>query len=256
MHRDTINNIISSPRTDYLITLSIDGHVKFWKKVFNLVEFAKNFKAHSGLITGASLSRNNDLLCTVGLDKTLKIFDVANCDLLSAVKLNFVPSCCEFVPQKGRDWHLIAVSEEKTGKIWLVDPNYNEGRDNADEEERVHGWEDNEGEDKKEEGHVVNSVSFHRHPIKFIKMNWDLEVCFSIDERAFLEVWDPTTLDFPTHLAYKCKIQTEFLQLLQAGSVPLSLTISPHGTYAAILLRDKIIRIFNLKTGKLVQTIV
>jgi peptidylprolyl isomerase domain and WD repeat-containing protein 1 len=86
-------------------------------------------------------------------------------------------------------------------------------------------------------------------------MNWTLDVCFSIDERAFLEVWDPTTLDFPTHLTYKCKIQTEFLQLLQANSAPLSFTISPLGTFAAILLKDKIIRIFNLITGKLVLTI-
>lgn len=110
MHRETVNNIISAPKTDFLITVSIDGHIKFWKKVFILVEFVKNFKAHNGLITGVSLSKNHDLLCSVGLDKTLKIFDVPNCDLLSAIKLNFVPSGCEFIPQKGRDWHLIAVS--------------------------------------------------------------------------------------------------------------------------------------------------
>jgi hypothetical protein len=60
----------------------------------------------------------------------LKIFDVPNSDILSAVKLNFVPSGCEFVPQKGRDWNLVAVSEEKTGKIWLIDPFYNEQNTN------------------------------------------------------------------------------------------------------------------------------
>jgi peptidylprolyl isomerase domain and WD repeat-containing protein 1 len=142
MHRETINNVISSPKTDFIITFSIDGHIKFWKKVFSLVEFSKNFKAHNGLITGASLSRNNDLLCSVGLDKTLKIFDVPNSDLLSAIKLSFVPSCCEFVPQKGRDWDLIAVSEEKTGKIWLIDPNFRESGENADENDQEKGWED------------------------------------------------------------------------------------------------------------------
>lgn len=94
MHRETVNNIISTSKTDFVITLSTDGHVKFWKKIYNLVEFTKNFKAHNGLITGASLSKNHDLLCTVGLDKTLKIFDVPNSDLLTAIKLNFVPSCC------------------------------------------------------------------------------------------------------------------------------------------------------------------
>lgn len=86
-------------------------------------------------------------------------------------------------------------------------------------------------------------------------MNWQYNFCLSIDERGFLEVWDPSTLDFPTHMPYKCKIQTDFLQLLQPNSLPLSLNISPQGTYAAVILKDKIIRIFNLKTGKLVQTI-
>ena len=70
-----------------------------------------------------------------------------------------------------------------------------------------------------------------------------------------MEIWDPSTFDFPTHLPYKCKIQTDFLQLLSAGSAPFSFNLSPHGNLAAILLRDKLIRIFNLKTGKLILTI-
>lgn len=94
MHKETVNNVISSTLTDYIITASVDGHIKFWKKIFHLLEFAKNFKAHSGLITGLALSKNHDLLCSVGLDKTLKIFDVLNCDLKLAIRLNFVPSCC------------------------------------------------------------------------------------------------------------------------------------------------------------------
>lgn len=37
--------------------------------------------------------------------------------------------------------------------------------------------------------------------------------------------------------------------------MPLSLNLSPKGTFLAVLLKDKIIRIFNLKTGKLVHSI-
>jgi hypothetical protein len=46
------------------------------------------------LITCASLSKNHDSLCTVGIDKTLKIFDVYACDLRMMIKLPFVPSAC------------------------------------------------------------------------------------------------------------------------------------------------------------------
>lgn len=94
MHRDIVNNVISSSKTDFIITFSVDGHIKFWRKTFNLVDFVKNFKAHNGLITGASLSKNHDLLCSVGLDKTLKIFDILNCDLRIVIKLTFSPSFC------------------------------------------------------------------------------------------------------------------------------------------------------------------
>jgi WD40 repeat protein len=86
-------------------------------------------------------------------------------------------------------------------------------------------------------------------------MNWELNVCVSIDERGFIEVWDPNTFDFPTQFPYKSKTQTQFLQLLQANSPPLSLSFSPKGTYLAVILKDKIIRIFSMKTGKLVHTI-
>jgi peptidylprolyl isomerase domain and WD repeat-containing protein 1 len=94
MHRDIVNNIIVSEKSDMIITCSIDGHIKFWKKVFHLIEFIKNFKAHNGLITCLSLSKNHDMLCTSGIDKTLKIFDVLNSDLKNMIKLNFTPSNC------------------------------------------------------------------------------------------------------------------------------------------------------------------
>ena len=94
MHKDTVNNIIVSSKVDMIITFSIDGHIKFWKKVFHLVEYIKNFKAHNGYITSASFSKNHELLCTAGVDKTLKLFDVLNCDLKSVIKLQFSPSAC------------------------------------------------------------------------------------------------------------------------------------------------------------------
>ena len=98
-------------------------------------------------------------------------------------------------------------------------------------------------------------LSFHKHPIKLIKMNWQFNICVSIDERALIEVWDPNTFDFPTHLSYKSKTQTQFLQLLKASSAPVSLSISPKGNLLAVLLRDRIIRVFSMKTGKMIHTI-
>lgn len=86
-------------------------------------------------------------------------------------------------------------------------------------------------------------------------MNWKYNFCISIDERAFIELWNPNTFDFPSQLSYKCKIETDFLQLLQANSTPLSLGLSPHGNLLAVMLKDKVIRIFSMKTGRLTHTI-
>ncbi len=94
MHRETVIEILSSSKTDTIITISIDGHVKFWKKVFSLINLLKNYKAHNGIIVGASLNFNHQLLVTIGIDKTAKIFDVLNYDLKQAVKLSFSPICC------------------------------------------------------------------------------------------------------------------------------------------------------------------
>lgn len=67
--------------------------------MYHLIDFVKHFKAHNGLITSVSLSRDHDLMCTVSVDRTLKIFDVQNCDLMTVVRLSFSPFACEFVPQ-------------------------------------------------------------------------------------------------------------------------------------------------------------
>jgi peptidylprolyl isomerase domain and WD repeat-containing protein 1 len=103
MHREIINNVVCSAKNEYIITFSIDGHIKFWRKVYHLIDFVKHFKAHNGLITSISLSKSQDLMCTVSVDRTLKIFDVLNCDLMTVVRLPFSPYSCEFIPQLNND---------------------------------------------------------------------------------------------------------------------------------------------------------
>ena len=64
--------------TDFLITASIDGHVKFWKKQENGIEFVKHFRAHLGKVVDMATSSDGLLLCTVSDDKSMKVFDVIN----------------------------------------------------------------------------------------------------------------------------------------------------------------------------------
>lgn len=65
-------------RSNFVITASCDGHVKFWKKQEELIEFVKHFRAHLMAIQSMSVSCNGVYMCSVSIDKTMKIFDVIN----------------------------------------------------------------------------------------------------------------------------------------------------------------------------------
>ena len=51
MHRDVVTHTVFS-KTQFLITGSKDGFIKFWKKQLGGVEFAKQYRAHLGKFTG------------------------------------------------------------------------------------------------------------------------------------------------------------------------------------------------------------
>lgn len=76
MHKDQLSFVTMSPFTDFLITTSVDGVVKFWKKMAVGFEFVKEFRSHVGEVRSASVSADGRSFATTGTDKTLKIFDV------------------------------------------------------------------------------------------------------------------------------------------------------------------------------------
>ena len=76
MHKDQLSFVTMTPFTDFLITSSIDGVVKFWKKIAVGIESVKEFRAHIGEIKGVSVSQDGRSFATAGADKTIKIFDV------------------------------------------------------------------------------------------------------------------------------------------------------------------------------------
>ena len=52
MHRETVTHSAMAIQTEFLVTASTDGHIKFWKKRPQGIEFAKHFRAHVGPVKG------------------------------------------------------------------------------------------------------------------------------------------------------------------------------------------------------------
>lgn len=120
MHRDVITHVVTS-KTDFIITASIDGHLKFWKKTDDGIEFVKHFRSHlgkhfvgfilvhcilltvcinfkqTGNINALAVNSNGTYLCTAASDKTVKVFDVINFDMINMIKLDFEPKCAEWI---------------------------------------------------------------------------------------------------------------------------------------------------------------
>jgi peptidylprolyl isomerase domain and WD repeat-containing protein 1 len=65
-------------RTEFLITTSIDGHIKLWQKQDNGIEFIKNFRAHMSPVVAVAASGDGQLFASIAEDGSAKIFDVVN----------------------------------------------------------------------------------------------------------------------------------------------------------------------------------
>ncbi len=86
MHRDHVTFVVVA-QTEFIVTASCDGHIKFWKKHQIGIEFVKHFRAHLGNIQDIKMNHNGTLLCTISNDKHAKIFDVINFDMINVIKL-------------------------------------------------------------------------------------------------------------------------------------------------------------------------
>lgn len=96
-------------RNDFIITTSVDGHLKFWKKTGTGIEFVKHYRAHLSNIVGISLSADHELLATISDDMALKVFDVTNFDMINMIKLGYKPKSVCWIHQKGQAQALAAV---------------------------------------------------------------------------------------------------------------------------------------------------
>ncbi|KAA6426631.1 MAG: peptidylprolyl isomerase domain and WD repeat-containing 1-like [Trebouxia sp. A1-2] len=215
MHRDTVTQVAVAQDQDFLITGSIDGHLKFWKKTPTGIEFAKHYRAHAGSLAGLTLSHDNSMLASISQDKTVKVFDVITFDMIAMLRLPFVPSCAAFTFKKGQAQAKLAIADQDTPNIHIYD-----ARGGSNE--------------------PMDSIQPHRVPVLAMRFNSRHDTVISVDAKGIIEYWSGSDYTFPQdQVAFKMKLDTDLFALAKAKTTSKSLEISKDGNQFAIFSIDR-----------------
>ncbi|CAH9072697.1 unnamed protein product [Cuscuta europaea] len=226
MHRDVVTHVVVSS-ADFFVSGSADGHLKFWKKKPSGVEFAKHFRSHLGPIEGLAVSTDGMLCCTISNDRSVKIYDVVNYDMMAMIHLTFVPGSVEWVYKQGDAKAKLAVSDRNSSFVHIYD-----ARAGSNE--------------------PIQSREIHVAPVKVMKYNHNFDTVISADEKGIIEYWNPSTLQFPEEVVnFKLKSDTNLYEFVKCKTTISSIEVSPDGKQFSITSPDRRIRVFWFRTGKL-----
>ncbi|KAJ3366979.1 hypothetical protein GGF32_000040 [Allomyces javanicus] len=228
MHRDVLSYTGVSNRTEFIITTSVDGHLKFWKKSDNGIEFVKHFRAHLGEVCGMSINSQGTLLATISPTKELKIFDIVNFDMINMLSLDFVPATVAWTFQPGQPLTMVAVSDADSGSIFLFDAQSAETK-------------------------PLHTVTLHRDPVVVMKYNERYDCVVSIDATGMIEYWSPSPpFDVPSSVTWSFKSDTDLYEYRKLKAAPSSLDFSRDGQFFVTYgLVDRQVRVWRFLTGKL-----
>jgi peptidylprolyl isomerase domain and WD repeat-containing protein 1 len=228
MHRDVVTHVVVAPETQFLITASRDGHVKFWKKMSKGIEFVKHYKAHLGPIAGLAVSNDGLRLCSTSTDKNIKFYDVLGFDMVNMLQVSYVPSECCWIFLKGAIDAKIVVADQDAPSL------------------RIYNAEQTTPEPL----HVLDKT--HTAPVTVLGFNAAFNCVISGDMRGHLEYWSTDTYKSPSSgLKFKFKGETDLYDLAKCKTYATSIDVSPRGDSFVVTARDSQIRVFRFATGKL-----
>lgn len=226
MHRDVVSHVAVSA-ADFFITGSIDGHLKFWKKKPMGIEFAKHFRSHLGPIEGLAVSTDGLLCCTISNDRSVKIYDVVNYDMMVMIRLPYTPGAVEWVYKLGDVKAKLAISDRNSSFVHIYD-----ARSGSND--------------------PIISKEIHMGPVKVMKYNPMFDIVISADAMGMIEYWNPATLQFPEdEVNFRLKSDTNLFEIVKCKTTVSTLEVSPDGKQFSITSPDRRIRVFWFKSGKL-----
>ncbi|RXK38359.1 peptidylprolyl isomerase domain and WD-repeat protein 1 [Tremella mesenterica] len=231
MHRDNLNSVTMT-KTGFVLTSSIDGYLKIWKKQERGIEFVKQFRTSLKSIVATSASDDGVLYATVSESGEGRVFDVVNFDMINIIKFPFTPKTCCWIHQPGTGQTLLAVSDVSSPAIRIYD-----GR----------------GDGKP----LYELIKLHKAPVHIISYTPKYDCVISADEDGFVEYWQPNE---PWGLPpipglWEFKSSTDLYQFKKTKSIPTCITFSPDSShFIALTIPSRSVHIFNFLTAKLTRT--
>lgn len=234
MHRDLITHV-QVTKTQFLITASVDGVIKFWKKTSSGVEFVKSFKSHVGPVEDISVTSSGSELASISSkDKSAKIFDVVNFDMINMLSLKFEPGCVEWINSAASGTENLIISDCNSSNIYTFD-----AKQSTNEPKRI-----------------VDKI--HSVPVCRMRFNPVYRVVISVDVNGDIEYWQVSEggISFAKRplVDFHQKDSTNLYEFARGTKPKLhKMTFSPNGDFFATTSSDRIVRIFRFKSGRLVR---
>lgn len=278
MHRDTISCIKFSRPTNFLLSASIDGHVKFWKKkdkdlatasdpssrsdkvslqqkaqlaqessrdltfLGESIEFVKQYRSHVGSVDILALSNDHLIACSACTkEKSLKIYDVPNFDMISIHKFEHInPIRCVFAYQSVVDRKYVIGADQVSGTLEYLDTETykyeTETRDVGNDGSITKEVKSMDNFIKISES-VITAMLFHAEDDTLVLFHLNGAINFFDTERRELS-------------KVKVKNHPDWYNLQKEGTFAMSADQNEAGDKLAVYCADQTVRIFSYNTGK------
>ncbi|KAK6138449.1 hypothetical protein DH2020_027824 [Rehmannia glutinosa] len=209
------------------------SHLKFWKKKGVGIEFAKHFRSHLGPIEGLAVSIDGTLCCTISNDRSVKVYDVFNYDMMAMIRLPFVPGCVEWVYKQGDVKAKLAISDRNSSVVHIYDARSGSNESILSRE-------------------VSSSFNYD------VKLNCAVLSTIGVeiysDDKGIIEYWNPASLQFPeTGVNFRLKSDTDLFAIVKCKTTVSAIEVSPDGKQFSITSPDRRIRVVNLHTNKVAR---
>lgn len=230
MHRDILHSVHCTP-TMFIVTASVDGHVKFWKKREIYIEFVKHFRAHIGGLLHTAVSADGVRYATTALDRKVKIFDVINFDMINMISLDVEASLIEWIYTSGSTLHGIAVVEKESNIIRVYDSTSSSSKESA----------------------LLDKIHFKGSKITAMRFCPTHKIVITADSQGMIEFWNS---EAPYEInedlfEFKYKMQTDLYDLAKNKAFVMHIAVSPDGEKFSAYGSDRIVRVFKLRKGKI-----